>query len=172
LITCYSSIVVKKHLLYLLFVTLLLFASCAKKECCDFPPIPNFILAQKNGVEWAGDPSDSAIERDTTIVTGNNTTAGQQEIIGFKLRVDDPGYYTLKNNEGYYYIIRDNATIARYKLSPTHSNTVVVVAFNATDKILQGYFDLKFVKTFDIPAGTQPDSISFLSGKFKVALHN
>jgi len=163
----------KKFLLVLYLAIPLFVASCAKKkECCDFPPVPNFVLAQKNGVEWKGDPSDSVQERDTTLVTGNNTIASQQEILGFKLRVDIPGYYTLKNNEGYYYIVKDNVTVARYKLSPTHSNTVVVVGLNAADKILQGYFDLKFVKSFDIPIGSQPDSISFLSGKFKVALHN
>jgi hypothetical protein len=162
----------KKILLILCSVILLFFTACAKKECCDFPPVANFILAQKDGIEWQGDPSDSAQERDTTIVTGNKASTNQQEILGFKLRIDVPGYYTLKNNEGYYYITKNNTTIASYKLSPTHSNTVVIVALNATDKILHGYFDLKFVKTFDNPTGSQPDSISFLSGKFKVALHN
>jgi hypothetical protein len=162
----------RKYLLILCSVITLFFTACAKKECCNFPPVDNFILAQKDGVEWKGDPSDSAQERDTTVVTGNNTMATQQEILGFKLRIDVPGYYTLKNNEGYYYITKNNTTIASYKLSPTHSNTVVIIALNATDKILHGYFDLKFVKTFDNPMGSQPDSISFLSGKFKVALHN
>src|ERR1700754_3561090 len=105
----------KKFLLIVCSVIPLFFASCAKKkECCVFPPIPNFILAQKNGVEWKGDPADSAQERDTTIVTGNYATADQQEILGFKLRVDIPGYYTLKNNEGYYFITKDNTTVARY----------------------------------------------------------
>lgn len=163
----------KKFLLVLCLVIAFFFFSCAKKkECCNFPPVPNFILAQKNGVEWQGDPSNSTIKLDTVIVTGNNTTTDQQEILGFKLRIDAPGYYTLKNNEGYYHIIKNNASIATYKLSPTHSNTVVIIALNATDKILHGYFDLKFVKTFDNPTGSQPDSISFFSGKFKVALHN
>jgi hypothetical protein len=162
----------KKNLPYLLFVTLFLFASCAKKKCCDFPVTPNFIIAQKNGVEWMGNPSNSAIQQDTLIVTGNKTNAGQEETFGFKIREDGLGYYTLKSNEGYYYVTKGGATVSSYKLSPTHNNTVIIVSFNKTGKILQGHFDLKFVKTFDNPAGTQPDSIGFLNGKFKVALHN
>lgn len=162
----------KRSLLLLLSATVLIFAGCAKKECCVFPPAPNFILAQKNSVEWKGDPSDSVIQGDTILVTGNYNNAGQEEVLGFKLVYDGLGYYTLKNNEGHYHVTKGGTRVSTYALSPRHPNTVTVFAYNESEKILQGYFELKFVKIYNAPAQTQPDSISFLSGKFKVALHN
>lgn len=162
----------KRSLLLLLSATVLTFTSCAKKKCCDFPVTPNFILAQKNGVEWRANTLNSTIRGDTIIVSGSYNNSGQEETLVFKLVFDGLGYYSLKNNEGYYHIVKGGARAGTYGFNPTHSNTITVFAFNESEKIMQGFFELKFVKIHDDPPGTQQDEVSFLSGKFKVALHN
>lgn len=162
----------KKRLLALLSITLLLIASCAKKKCCDFPTIANFIITQKNGAEWKFDPLSLATAQDTAIISGTNNVADMMETFGFKLKLNGLGYYELKSDEGFYHITKGNEIVARYKLSTTHNNTVIVVALNEKDKIIQGLFNVRFVKIFDKPVGSQPDSIRFLEGKFKVSLHN
>jgi hypothetical protein len=162
----------KKRLLALLSITLLLIASCAKKKCCDFPTIADFIITQKNGAEWKFDPLSLATAQDTAIISGTNNVADMMEIFGFKLKLNGLGYYELKSDEGFYNITKGSETVARYKLSTTHNNTVIVVALNEKDKIIQGLFNVRFVKIFDKPVGSQPDSIRFLEGKFKVSLHN
>lgn len=162
----------KKNLLFLLLATPLLFASCAKKKCCDFPVTKDFIVVQKAGTQALFNPLSLTIVQDTFIVSGRNNVAGQEETFGFRIRLDGLGYYTLKSNEGYYHVTKDNEKVGTYKLSSTHSNTVTIVSYNGKDKILQGLFDFKYVKIYDNPAGSQPDSISFLDGKFKVSLHN
>lgn len=162
----------KKRLLALLSITLLLIASCAKKKCCDFPTIADFIITQKNGAEWKFDPLSLATAQDTAIISGTNNVADMMETFGFKLKLNGLGYYELKSDEGFYRITKGNEIVARYKLSTTHNNTVIVVALNEKDKIIQGLFNVRFVKIFDKPVGSQPDSIRFLEGKFKVSLHN
>lgn len=162
----------KKSLLLLFSITLLLIASCAKKKCCDFPTIPDFIIVQKNDAPWKFDPLSLATAQDTAIISGTNNIADLQETFGFKLKLNGLGYYELKSNEGFYHITKGNETVALYKLSTTHSNTVIVVALNEKDKIIQGLFNIRYVKIFDKPVGSQPDSIRFLEGKFKVSLHN
>jgi hypothetical protein len=162
----------KKYLLVLLWATWLLSISCKKKDCCVFPPVKDFILADKDGTEWNADPSKSNILGDTTTITGSLTTGNLEEVLEMKLIISDVGFYPLKNNHGGYVVKKNGTIIKKYALSPTHLNTVSIIFINGKDQIVQGFFDVKFIKTYDSQPGAKTDSVSFLDGKFKVALHN
>jgi hypothetical protein len=148
----------------------LLSSACKKKDCCNFPVAPDFILAQKNNIKWEADPSGSNILGDTITVAAKSSITGEEEQIGFKIVFDGIGYYTLKANENYYHITKTGALSGGYTPDPTHLSSVTIISYNQADKILQGFFELRFLKVSDIPPGSHPDKISFSEGKFKVKL--
>jgi hypothetical protein len=148
----------------------LLFSACKKKDCCNFPVTPDFILAQKNNIKWEADPSGSNIQGDTITVAASSNIAGQEEEVGFKIVFDGIGYYTLKANENYYRITKSGTLSGKYTPDPTHLSSVTIISYNQADKILQGFFELRFLKMSDNPPGSHPDKVSFSEGKFKVKL--
>ena len=158
----------KKHLLVLFSVFVLLFSSCTKKICCTLQPIKDFIIAEKDGAQWSVNPLNSNLLGDTATIAGSQPN----EAITIKIALGGTGYYPLKSTEAYYIIKKDDVIIKKYTISPTYYNAVNVISYNQKDKILQGLFNIKFIKTFDITPGAPQDSISFLNGKFKVGLHN
>ncbi|QEC76145.1 hypothetical protein [Mucilaginibacter ginsenosidivorax] len=162
----------KKCLLSFFCAALLLLSSCAKKSCCVVPVTPDFIIADKNGVKWEIQPAASNILGDTTTIAGTQTQGGEEETFSIKLSIGGVGYYPLKNHQGYYLLKKNGAITKKYALSPTHLNSVSVISVNQADMIIQGFFDLKFIKTYDSQPGAGADSVSFLDGKFKVTLHN
>lgn len=148
----------------------LLFSACKKKDCCNFPVAPDFILAQKNNTKWEADPAGSNILGDTITVSAKSNIAGEEEQVGFKIVFDGVGYYTLKANENYYLITKSGTHSGHYVADPTHLSSVTIISYNQTDKILQGFFELKFLKVSDSSPGSHPDKIFFSEGKFKVTL--
>lgn len=148
----------------------LLFSACKKKDCCNFPVTRDFILAQKNNAQWEADPSGSNILGDTITVSAKSTAGGEEEQVGFKIVFDGVGYYTLKANENFYSITKTGALSGKYTPDPTHLSSVTIISYNQADKILQGFFELRFLKVSDNPPGTHPDKVSFSDGKFKVKL--
>jgi hypothetical protein len=166
------AITMKKCLLVFLTALPFFFSACAKKDCCVIQEIKDFIIADKNGIKWSITPVNSNITGDTTTIAGNQTTGDLEESIGIKLSIGGVGYYPLKNHQGYYIIKKSGTITQKYALSPTHLNSVTIISINQADQIIQGFFDLKFIKTYDSQPGAKADSVSFLDGKFKVALHN
>ncbi|SEO21666.1 hypothetical protein SAMN05192574_106119 [Mucilaginibacter gossypiicola] len=148
----------------------LLFSACKKKECCNIQVAPDFIIAQKNNIKWEADPSGSNILGDTITVSAKSNIAGEEEQVGFKIVFDGVGYYTLKANENYYRITKNNILTGKYAPDPTHLSSATIISYNQTDKILQGFFELRFLKASDSPVGSHPDKVSFSEGKFKVKL--
>lgn len=147
---------------------MLLFSACKKKDCCNFPVAPDFMLAQKNDTQWEADPSGSNSLGDTITVSGKTNTGSEEEQVGFKIVFDGVGYYTLKANENFYRITKNGTLLVEYKPDPTHLSSATIISYNRADKILQGFFELKFLKVNDNPSGTLPDKVSFSKGKFKV----
>ena len=147
----------------------LLFSACKKKDCCSFPATPDFILAQKNSVQWEASPSGNILG-DTISVSGKTRINGEDEELTFKIVFDGIGYYALKANQNYYQIFKAGTAVALYKPDPTHVGSVTVISYNQTDKILQGFFDLRFLKISDKPSENHPDKILLREGKFKVSL--
>jgi hypothetical protein len=154
-----------KYIWFVLAASLLLQA-CKKKACCDIPVAPDFMLAQKNGMRWEASPSGSNLTGDTIIVSG----ISNDEQIAFKIRFDGLGYYTLKANENYYKI--KGASAVSYKPDPTHINNVTIIAYNQTGKIIQGFFELRFIKISDDANNSAPDKIILSEGKFKATLNH
>ncbi|MFC0518759.1 hypothetical protein ACFFGT_31390 [Mucilaginibacter angelicae] len=148
----------------------LLFSACKKKECCNFQVTPDFILAQKNNLHWEADPSGSNILGDTITISAKSDIADEEEQVGFKIVFDGVGFYTLKANENYYRIMKTSTLSGEYTPDPTHLSSVTIISYNQTDKILQGLFELKFLKVSDRLPGSHPDKVSFSEGKFKVKL--
>ena len=150
----------------------LLLSACKKKDCCTFPVTPDFILAQKNGAQWQVNPLGSNILGDTITVSGKSSVNGEDELVGFKIVFDGIGYYTLKSAENYYRILEAGLPVAVYKPDPAHVGSVTIISYNQNDNILQGFFDLRFLKISDKPGKTHPDKIFLSEGKFKVKLNN
>jgi len=148
----------------------LLFSACKKKDCCNFPVAPDFILAQKNNAKWEADPSGSNILGDTITISGKTNTGTEEEQMSFKIVFDGVGYYTLKANEKFYRVTKNGALLVEYKPDPTHLSSVTIISYNQTDKILQGLFELRFLKVNDNPPGSYPDKVFFSEGKFKATL--
>ncbi|AYL98740.1 hypothetical protein [Mucilaginibacter celer] len=149
----------------------LFFVTCKKKECCDIPVAPDFMLAQKNGVKWEADPSGSNLLGDTITISAKSNTGGEEETMNFKIVFDGLGYYSLRANENYYGISKAGAPSAVYKPDPTHVNNVTIIAYNQSGRILQGFFDLRFVKISDNANNLHPDKIIMSEGKFKATLN-
>lgn len=154
----------------LTIAAMLLFSACKKKDCCNFPVAPDFMLAQKNGITWEADPSGSNISGDTIIISGKTNTGSEEEQVGFKIVFDGVGYYTLKTNEKFYRITKNGTLLVEYKPDPTHLSSVTIISYNQADKILQGFFELRFLKVNDTPPGGHPDKVFFGEGKFKATL--
>ncbi len=148
----------------------LLFSACKKKDCCNFPVAPDFILAKKNNTLWEADPTGSNILGDTITVSAKSSISGEEEEVGFKFVFDGVGYYTLKANENYYQIKKSGTLTGKYVPDPTHLSSITIISYNQTSKILQGFFELRFLKVSDNPPGSHPDKVSFGEGKFKATL--
>lgn len=149
-------------------IAAILLSACKKRDCCSFPSTPDFMLAQKNEAKWEGIPSAEILTGDTIVVSGQSNTDGKNEVVSFKLVFDGIGYYTLKANEINYSLTRTGVPIATYKSDPGHVNSVTIAAYNQADKILQGFFDLRFQKIKDVTDASSPDKIFMADGKFKV----
>lgn len=160
----------KYHWFMLAVAVALLFSACKKKDCCNFPVAPDFILAQKNNAKWEADPSGSNILGDTITVLAKSNTMNETEELGCKFVFDGIGYYTLKANENYYLITKSGTLSGHYIADPTHLSSITIISYNQTNKILQGFFELRFLKVSDSPSANHPDKISFSEGKFKVTL--
>lgn len=156
--------------LILAIAVALLFSACKKKDCCNFPVIPDFMLAQKNSIKWEANPSGSNIIGDTITISAKSTIEGEEEQVGFKIVFDGVGYYTLKANENYYRITKNGSLLAGYKPDPTHLSSVTIISYNQADKILQGLFELRFLKVTDSQTESHPDKVTFSEGKFKAKL--
>lgn len=154
----------------LAIAVVLLFSACKKKDCCNFPVTPDFMLAQKNNTQWEADPSASNIKGDTIFVSGKSNIGAEEEQVGFKIVFNDVGYYTLKANEIYYRVTKNNTPASQYSPDPTHLSSVTIISYNQADKILQGFFELRFLKVGNSPANSHPDEVLFSEGKFKVKL--
>ncbi|HEX8021417.1 hypothetical protein [Mucilaginibacter sp.] len=154
----------------LAIAVMLLFSACKKKDCCNFPVAPDFMLAQKNDIKWEADPSGSNLLGDTITISGKTNTGSEEEQVGFKIVFDGLGYYTLKTNEKFYRITKNGASLAEYQPDPTHLSSVTIISYNQTDKILQGLFELRFLKVNDNSPGSHPNKVFFGEGKFKVTL--
>jgi len=146
----------------------LLFSACKKKDCCIIPVTPDFMLAQKNNTPWEADPTGSNISGDTITVSAKSNVSGEEEEVGFKFVFDGVGFYTLKANENYYLIKKSGALTGKYVPDPAHLSSITIISYNKTNKILQGFFELRFLKINDNLPGSHPDKISFSEGKFKV----
>jgi hypothetical protein len=154
----------------LTIAVMLLFSACKKKDCCNFPVAPDFMLAQKNDIKWEADPSGSSLSGDTITISGKTNTGGEEEQVGFKIVFDGVGYYTLKANEKFYRITKNGTLLFEYKPDPTHLSSVTIISYNQADKILQGFFELRFLKINANPSENHPDKVFFGGGKFKVKL--
>ena len=163
----------KKNLLIFLWLSALFFAACGRKDCCSPPPnSAPFLTAEKSGSAWEVSPATETYSKDTIKVYGSNYKTNPEEIFGFLLKVNGEGSYTLKGNQGFYYnTVGRDVSVSGYKLDDTFDNTVKIIHYDVNANMMEGTFQIKFVKTYDNPTGTYPDKIAFLNGKFKVALH-
>ncbi|QEM13965.1 DUF6252 family protein [Mucilaginibacter rubeus] len=158
----------KNHWFMLAMAVALLVSACKKKDCCVIPVTPDFMLAQKNNMAWEAVPAGSNTLGDTITVSAKSNTSGEEEEVGFKFVFDGVGYYTLKANENYYQIKKSGTLTAKYVADPTHLSSITIISYNQTNKILQGFFELRFLKVSDITPESHQDKVSFSEGKFKV----
>lgn len=150
---------------------LLALQACKKKECCDIPVAPDFMLAKQNEASWQAVPSGSILQGDTIMISGRYNAGNTTEELTFKIRFDGLGYYPLKANENYYHITEPGAAVTVYQPDPTHVNNVTILSYNKAGKIVQGYFELRFVKITKGANNLLPDKLIINQGKFKVTLN-
>jgi len=150
---------------------LLLNLACTRKECCNFPTVKDFMIADKDARSWSATSFEgSTFKQDSLFVSAINNDS--KDRLSFKIGYTQLGYYELKAGEASYTITGPGGTSANYQVSPTFASAIAVVSYNKADHILQGFFDLKFVRISGAGTPGQPDSTAFLNGKFKVSLHN
>ncbi len=162
----------KKYLFILLSLTAVYVTSCSKKkDCCVLPQKNEFMIAEKSDKAWEAPVTAAAYGPDTISVYGSNINPGFEESFGFLLKINGKGTYMIKGNQGFYFnTVGRDVSVSGYKLDDSFTNNVTVSQYDESAKIVAGTFQMKFIKTYDNPAGSYPDKIAFLNGKFKVII--
>jgi hypothetical protein len=160
-----------KSYLLIPLISLLFFTACSKrKNCCVLPKNERYITASKNNKDWTANPSISTMITDTIGIFGSNFSTQLEETITMQFKLNGTGKYELKGRQALYYnTVGRDAITSEYQLDDTYNNTVTVLAIDKLSNVITGTFNLKFKHIY--PAD-KPDSLQFLNGKFKVALHN
>jgi len=150
----------KKLLLAVPFIYCLMFIGCKK----DNPNVVNdlFMGAFKNGEAWVGRPFAGYLAGKDSVQVGGFKATGEETLF-FNLKTLSKGTYTIKPGQAVFYTtIGMDAVTGSYKVDTAFTNTVTIRDFNVTTNVVNGAFQLNFVKI----TGAGPDKLSFTDGKF------
>ncbi len=153
------------HLCLAVFI-LTLTASCRNK-CCVAPDTSNFVLAQKNNVEWTATSSASIYQDSLTVIASNS----KEEHLGFRIKFVGIGQYTLINKQGFFYnTVGQDVAVSDYKTNGGATSIVNITNYDQPSGTIVGTFSINLSKIYDNPTGTFPNTLAFLSGKFSAVI--
>ncbi|MDB5136774.1 MAG: hypothetical protein JWP37_3377 [Mucilaginibacter sp.] len=141
---------------------------CHPDKCCSPPQSEMYIIAQKDSVQWLANP-DGTMAHDTINIKGigvNSTSL--QEVLGFQIKYNGAGNYKLVSGQVSFSTTAGHGTpVTNYKLDSLFNNSLNIDNYDQGSNTISGTFNVKFVD----PNTDNHKDISFLEGKFNVALH-
>jgi hypothetical protein len=158
-----------KKLTFIILATfVLLNQGCQPDKCCSPPHSEMYIIAQKDSVQWFAGP-DGSIAHDTINIKGmgvNSTSL--QEVLGFQIKYTGTGNYKLVSGQVFYSTTAGHETpVTNYKPDSLFNNSLTIDNFDQGSNTISGTFNIKFID----PNTNNHKDISFLQGKFNIALH-
>jgi len=160
----------------LLFIpVILLFCACQHRNCC-MPPIPVVsVNAIKNNKGWSAFSSELPVKDDAINIKAfsDDNEIGLEEDLGISFRATDAGTYALNGNHTFYVnTVGRDVMVSNYKMDSLYANKATIISYDRTNNLITGTFNVRFIKTFDNPAHTHPDTLLFKNGNFRVQIHN
>jgi hypothetical protein len=154
-----------KLLLIITIIAGILFTACHGDKCCVVEPEGDLLYAMRNNADWTVPAKATRNGADTLIVSG---TSGQYTVAMRLKKGAAASTYTLLDAN--YYITMGDIVTNYYELDATKTNFVTINTYDTGTQVLRASFSLFLTLKNGVSAGTNPATVSFTSGNFKVKL--
>lgn len=120
-----------------------------------------------SGVEWRGIPEIRLDNVTDTLTILGIANRPNDEVIGMKIKFQGVGTYTLTRNQAYYYsTVGGDVLTSEYKLVPDATSQLIITAYDAEKKLVEGTFNLSLQKKWSSNVNFA-EELQLTNGKFK-----
>ena len=149
----------------LVFIAMAVY-SCEEEET---PERPDFISANVNGEYWEGDPWTNK-STDSIWLSGLNEVEDWSYILGFKIKLEGEGEYTLNKSTHYYTLFEGDQESEFYRLDESAPSQFRITEYDTERNIIKGNFEMSLMleRRSDFPEPAE--ELVFKNGEFKITL--
>ncbi|MEN0055972.1 MAG: hypothetical protein AAGC65_19995 [Mucilaginibacter sp.] len=133
------------------------------------------VNAVKNNKTWSAFSSELPVKDDIISIYAysDRNEMGLEENLRISFKATDAGTYNLDGKRTIYFnTVGKDVGVSDYKMDSLFSNKATVINYDRTNNFITGTFNIRFIKTFDNPANTHPDTLRFSNGNFRVQIRN
>lgn len=158
-----------KKLLFIVFTALVL-AGCSKgrRVCCDLPEDNSiFMSATRADSVWRANFVETRLLHDSLYIFG---TKGDEHIRIIIKPTSIGKYYVTPRNGTYYITVGGDVMGAEYPAAADTLNQVIITGYDQKKGLIQGDFNIRFVKSGRYAGTPYVNEALFSRGKFRAEL--
>lgn len=158
-----------KKILFIAIVAIV-FTSCSKgsRVCCDLPEDNSiFMSATRADSVWRANIVQTSVFNDSLYIFG---TKGDEHI-RIIIKPTNTGKYYITPRSGMYYItVGGDVTGAEYPATVDTANQVNITGYDLKKGLIQGEFNIRFLKGGRYAGTDYANEVKFLRGMFRAEL--